>query len=55
MKMLKITGALFLVMTLVAGYALAENPKVLIKTSKGDITVELYPDEAPITVENFLT
>lgn len=31
------------------------NPKVLIKTSKGDIIVELYPDKAPITVKNFLS
>ena len=28
--------------------------KVLIKTSLGDMTVELYPDKAPKTVENFL-
>ena len=26
-----------------------------IKTSKGDITIELYPDETPLTVQNFLT
>lgn len=31
------------------------NPKVLIKTTKGDITVELYPDKAPLTVKNFLS
>ena len=55
MKMLKITGSFVLMMALVAGFAVAENPKVLIKTSKGDITVELYPEKAPITVENFLT
>lgn len=29
-------------------------PKCLIKTSLGDITVELYPDKAPLTVANFL-
>ncbi len=34
--------------------ALAANPKVLMKTSKGDIVIELYPDKAPVTVENFL-
>ena len=28
--------------------------KVLIKTSLGDMTVELYPDKAPKSVENFL-
>jgi cyclophilin family peptidyl-prolyl cis-trans isomerase len=31
------------------------NPKVLIKTTKGDITVELYPDKAPLSVKNFLS
>jgi len=31
-----------------------ENPMVTIKTSKGDIKVELYQDKAPITVSNFL-
>ena len=29
--------------------------KVLIKTNLGDMTVELYPDKAPKSVENFLT
>ena len=32
-----------------------KNPKVMIETSKGNITVELYPDKAPKTVENFLS
>jgi peptidyl-prolyl cis-trans isomerase A (cyclophilin A) len=31
-----------------------ENPMVVMKTNKGDIVIELYPDKAPITVENFL-
>ena len=29
------------------------NPVVVIETSLGNITVELYQDEAPISVENF--
>jgi cyclophilin family peptidyl-prolyl cis-trans isomerase len=33
----------------------AANPRVLIKTSKGDIVLELFPDKAPITVKNFLS
>lgn len=33
---------------------LATNPKVLMETSKGNVTLELYPDKAPKTVENFL-
>jgi peptidyl-prolyl cis-trans isomerase A (cyclophilin A)/peptidyl-prolyl cis-trans isomerase B (cyclophilin B) len=32
----------------------ANNPKVLMHTSLGDIKLELYPDKAPKTVENFL-
>lgn len=31
-----------------------ETPKVLIETSLGNITVELYPDKSPKTVANFL-
>ena len=37
--------------------ALAQAPsaaKVLMKTSKGDITIELAPAQAPVTVKNFL-
>ena len=38
-----------------AAAANAAAPRVLLKTSMGDITVELYPDKAPKSVENFLT
>lgn len=31
----------------------AKNPIVIMKTTLGDITVELYPKKAPITVANF--
>jgi len=31
------------------------NPQVLMETSQGTIVLELYPDKAPKTVENFLT
>ena len=31
-----------------------EAPVVTMETSKGTIRIELYPDEAPISVENFL-
>ncbi len=30
------------------------NPQVLLKTSMGDIIIELYRDKAPVTVKNFL-
>jgi len=32
----------------------ASNPRVVIKTTLGDIEVELFMDKAPITVKNFL-
>jgi peptidyl-prolyl cis-trans isomerase A (cyclophilin A) len=32
----------------------ATHPNVLIKTTQGDIRVELYPEKAPKTVANFL-
>lgn len=31
------------------------HPKVLVKTVKGDIVLELFPEHAPKAVENFLT
>lgn len=31
-----------------------DNPAVVIETSMGNITVEVYPDRAPKSVENFL-
>jgi len=31
------------------------NPKVLIETNQGAITIELFLDKAPISVENFLS
>jgi peptidyl-prolyl cis-trans isomerase A (cyclophilin A) len=34
--------------------AAAKNPQVLMKTSMGEITIELYPDRAPASVGNFL-
>ena len=32
----------------------AANPQVTIHTNRGGIRLELYPDKAPVTVENFL-
>jgi cyclophilin family peptidyl-prolyl cis-trans isomerase len=42
-------------MAFTGGNAEAANPKVLLKTSRGDITIELFPDKAPATVKNFLS
>jgi len=41
----------FLSMTIAA---VSANPKVMIQTNLGDITLEIYVDKAPITAGNFL-
>jgi cyclophilin family peptidyl-prolyl cis-trans isomerase len=33
----------------------AKNSKVLLTTNMGEILLELYPNDAPLTVDNFLT
>ncbi|ABM38194.1 peptidylprolyl isomerase [Polaromonas naphthalenivorans] len=50
-------SALLAALTFSAGIALAAEPvapKVKFATSEGDFVVEVYPDKAPKTVENFL-
>jgi peptidyl-prolyl cis-trans isomerase A (cyclophilin A) len=37
-----------------AGEAATKNPQVVIKTSEGDITLQLFADKAPVSVANFL-
>ncbi|MDQ7968000.1 peptidylprolyl isomerase, partial [Pseudomonas plecoglossicida] len=32
----------------------AKGPKAVIKTNRGDITVQLFPEQAPKTVKNFV-
>lgn len=54
MKKIILALTLGLGATLTAGLAMAENPKVKLETNMGAITVELYPDKAPKTVQNFL-
>ena len=49
-----VTAALLISCTAL-GLTAQQNPKVLMKTSLGDITLELYPDKAPLTVKNFLS
>jgi peptidyl-prolyl cis-trans isomerase A (cyclophilin A) len=56
--------AIIVIILLIAGFAYyritgnaimsTKNPQILIVTSEGNITLELYPDKAPITVANFL-
>jgi cyclophilin family peptidyl-prolyl cis-trans isomerase len=46
-----VIASLALLVSIAAG---AADPQVEIKTSLGTIVLELYPDKAPLTVENFL-
>ena len=43
-----------LTLIVLSSTALAENPIVKLETSEGDITVVLFADKSPKTVENFL-
>jgi cyclophilin family peptidyl-prolyl cis-trans isomerase len=46
-----LTGLLVMLM---AATAAARDPEVIIRTTHGDITVRLFAEKAPVTVENFL-
>ena len=46
--------AMALMVTISAQSDDAPNPRVLIQTTDGDITIELFADKSPVTVENFL-
>lgn len=52
--MMKTFLAALMLGTLLAGQAVADSVKVLIKTTKGDIELSLNADKAPKTVANFL-
>jgi cyclophilin family peptidyl-prolyl cis-trans isomerase len=51
-------GAMAALLALAVGMAGAQtkkvNPVVVVETSKGNIEIELNPDKAPVTVQNFL-
>ncbi len=42
-------------LALASQVAIAQNPKVLVETSLGDVEIELFEKEAPKTVANFLS
>lgn len=52
--MVRLVTTLFAALALVAVSAHAANPRVDLDTSAGKIRIELYPDAAPKTVQNFL-
>jgi len=54
MRRLFATTVTLLILLGAAPAAFADNPKLLMRTGKGDVTLELYPDQAPETVKNFL-
>ncbi len=51
---LAVMAAVGLLALFAEGAAAAENPVVVLDTNMGPITVELFADKAPKTVENFL-
>lgn len=51
---LPVIGALLFALALPDGAAAQSAPQVVIRTTQGEIVLELYPDKAPATVENFL-
>ena len=55
MKISALLIAIACLLVFTKGTAMSENknPKVLLKTSMGDIVIELYSDKAPITVRIF--
>jgi len=54
LKILLLCLSLLLPAIASADQAAPANPRVVIKTSEGDITVQLYADKSPVTVANFL-
>ena len=49
------TLALLVCLALPQGLAAQTNPTAIIHTSMGDIQVELYPAQAPVSVANFIS
>jgi len=57
MKVMRIFCFVMLVLMVFTGAAFATNPQVTLHVTgavEGDIVVELFPDDAPITIENFI-
>jgi len=46
---------LFIFIFLLSVNSYAKNPHIVLETTQGDIEIELYPDVAPLAVENFMT
>ncbi len=48
-------AAFFSIILLLSTGANADNPTVIMETSEGSITIELFADKAPASVKNFLS
>ena len=55
MRYLLLALALLLSPMMASAQASPGDPRVVIKTSEGDITVRLFADKSPVTVANFLS
>jgi len=51
---ISITAIALVVLSMFWGYYNSANPVIIIKTELGDINVELYEGDAPVTAANFL-
>lgn len=51
---MKRTALAMLILCVLVGMSFGANPVVVLQTSLGDIGIELYENEAPVTVDNFL-
>ena len=56
MRYLSIVACLLITQFGLAGEAkdASTNPMIKLETEKGDITLELFPSKAPISVDNFI-
>ena len=52
--LITITAIALIIISMFWGYYKSGDPVIIIKTELGDINVELYENDAPVTVENFL-
>lgn len=54
MKKQYLPFCVFVLLFICAACASGANPQVVLETNFGNIIIELYPDDAPVTVDNFL-
>ena len=54
-KIIMLFFSCYFLLTIHAETPIEKRPLIQIQTSKGDIIIRLFPDEAPITCKNFIT